>query len=156
MSAADEKDIKAIETRFNEAWNRHDPDGMVESLAEDAQFITVNGVWMKSRAEFDGLVRRLHGATGPLRESMRETLETDIRFLAPDVAMVHSRFRISGDIGDLDGGNRNRATVVASGWCTSGTATGSRSPCRTRMSATAELDRRRIAFARQCRRHSLS
>ena len=100
MSAADEKDIKAIETRFNEAWNRHDPDGMVESLAEDAQFITVNGVWMKSRAEFDGLVRRLHSATGPLRESMRETLETDIRFLAPDVAMVHSRFRISGDIGD--------------------------------------------------------
>ena len=100
MSAADEKDIKAIETRFNEAWNRHDPDGMVESLAEDAQFITVNGVWMKSRAEFDGLVRRLHGATGPLRESMRETLEADIRFLAPDVAMVHSRFRISGDIGD--------------------------------------------------------
>ena len=100
MSAADEKDIKAIETRFNEAWNRHDPDGMVELLAEDAQFITVNGVWMKSRAEFDGLVRRLHGATGPLRESMRETLETDIRFLAPDVAMVHSRFRISGDIGD--------------------------------------------------------
>ena len=100
MSAADEKEIKAIETRFNEAWNRHDPDGMVESLAEDAQFITVNGVWMKSRAEFDGLVRRLHGATGPLRESMRETLETDIRFLAPDVAMVHSRFRISGDIGD--------------------------------------------------------
>ena len=100
MSAADEKDIKAIETRFNEAWNRHDPDGMVELLAEDAQFITVNGVWMKSRAEFDGLVRRLHGATGPLRESMRETLETDIRFLAPDVAMVLSRFRISGDIGD--------------------------------------------------------
>ena len=100
MSAADEKDIKAIETRFNEAWNRHDPDGMVKSLAEDAQFITVNGVWMKSRAEFDGLVRRLHGATGPLRESMRETLETDIRFLAPDVAMVLSRFRISGDIGD--------------------------------------------------------
>ena len=100
MSAADEKDIRAIETRFDEAWNRHDPDGMVESLAEDAQFITVNGVWMKSRAEFDGLVRRLHGVTGPLRESMRETLETDIRFLAPDVAMVHSRFRISGDIGD--------------------------------------------------------
>ena len=154
MSAADEKDIKAIETRFNEAWNRHDPDGMVESLAEDAQFITVNGVWMKSRAEFDGLVRRLHGATGPLRESMRETLETDIRFLAPDVAMVHSRFRISAT--SATAANRNRATVVASGWYTSRTAAGSRSPCRTRMSATAEHDRRRIAFARQCRRHSLS
>ena len=113
---------------------------MVELLAEDAQFITVNGVWMKSRAEFDGLVRRLHGATGPLRASMRETLETDIRFLAPDVAMVHSRFRISGDIGD-DGKPESRygcgIRVVQSG-----TATGSRSPCRTRMSATAELDRR--------------
>lgn len=107
MEQADEEAINRIETRFNEAWNRHDPAGMVESLAEDAQFITVNGVWMKTRAEFDGLVRRLHGATGPLRESRRETLEADIRFLVSDVAMVHSRFRISGDIGD-DGKQESR------------------------------------------------
>jgi uncharacterized protein (TIGR02246 family) len=96
--AADEDEIRRIETRFNEAWNRHDPAGMVEALVEDGQFVTVNGVWMKTRAEFLGLMERLHDANGPFRLSSRETLETHVRFLAADVAMVHSRFRVSGDL----------------------------------------------------------
>jgi uncharacterized protein (TIGR02246 family) len=98
VSNADEDAIRAIETRFNEAWNRHDPAGMVEALAEDGQFVTVNGVWMKNRGEFQKLMERLHGASGPFRTSTRETLELHIRFLAPDAAMVHSRFRVSGDV----------------------------------------------------------
>jgi uncharacterized protein (TIGR02246 family) len=96
--ADDEAAIRQIETRFNDAWNRHDPDGMVESLTDDGQFVTVNGVWMKTRAEFLGLMQRLHGAGGPFRTSSRETLEIQVRILAPDAAMVHSRFRVSGDV----------------------------------------------------------
>jgi uncharacterized protein (TIGR02246 family) len=94
----DETAIRQIETRFNDAWNRHDPDGMVESLADDGQFVTVNGVWLKTRAEFLALTQRLHAAGGPFRTSSRETLEMHVRILAPDVAMVHSRFRMSGDV----------------------------------------------------------
>jgi len=90
--------IRQIEARFNEAWNRHDPDGMVESLTDDGQFVTVNGVWMKTRAEFLELMRRLHGAGGPFRESRRETLDMHVRLLAADVAMVHSGFRVAGDV----------------------------------------------------------
>ena len=96
--ANDETAIRQIETRFNDAWNGHDADGMVESLTDDGQFVTVNGVWMTSRAEFLGLMRRLHGAGGPFRTSSRQTLEMQVRILSPDVAMVHSRFRVSGDV----------------------------------------------------------
>ena len=95
---SDHDDILTIETRYNDAWNRHDPDGMVESLTDDGQFVTVNGVWMKTRAEFHGLMQRLHGAGGPFRTSSRETLEIQVRILAPDAAIVHSRFRVSGDV----------------------------------------------------------
>jgi uncharacterized protein (TIGR02246 family) len=84
--AAESEAIRQIEVRFNEAWNRHDPDGMIESLTDDGQFVTVNGVWIKTRAEFLSLMQRLHGADGPFR------------MLAADVAMVHSRFRVSGDV----------------------------------------------------------
>jgi uncharacterized protein (TIGR02246 family) len=98
MSQVDEDAIKEIERRFNEAWGRHDPDGMVESLADDAQFVTVNGAWTKSRAEFLDLMRRLHGPNGPFRSSTRDTPEMHVRMLAPDVAMMHTRFHISGDI----------------------------------------------------------
>ena len=98
MSKADEDAIREIELRFNEAWGRHDADGMVESLADDAQFVTVNGVWTRSRADFLDLMKRLHGTNGPFRSSTRETPEMHVRFLAPDVAMMHSRFHIYGDI----------------------------------------------------------
>ena len=99
MAGGDEETaIRQIETRFNEAWNSHDPDGMVESLTDDGQFVTVNGVWMKTRADFLSLMQRLHAAGGPFRSSSRETLEMHVRILAPDVAMVHSRFRVSDDV----------------------------------------------------------
>ncbi len=98
MTKADEDEIRAIELRFNAAWGRHDPDGMVESLADDAQFVTVNAAWTKTRDEFRDLMRRLHGPDGPFRSSTRETPLMQVRFLAPDVAMVHSRFHIRGDL----------------------------------------------------------
>ncbi len=96
--AAENEAIRLIEARFNDAWNRHDPDGLVESLTDDGQFVTVNGVWMTNRGEFLKLMQKLHGAGGPFRTSHRETLEMHVRMLAPDAAMVHSRFRVSGDV----------------------------------------------------------
>jgi uncharacterized protein (TIGR02246 family) len=98
MNKADEDAIQEIELRFNEAWGRHDAEGMVGSLADDAQFVTVNGAWTETRADYLNLMQRLHGASGPFRASTRETPIMRVRFLAPDVAMMHSRFRIYGDI----------------------------------------------------------
>jgi len=98
VTTADEEAIRAIELRFNEAWGRHDAEGMVESLSDDAQFVTVNGAWTKTRAEYLDLMQRLHGPNGPFRSSTRETPQMHVRFLALDVAMMHSRFHIHGDI----------------------------------------------------------
>jgi uncharacterized protein (TIGR02246 family) len=98
MAKTDEDAIREIELRFNDAWGRHDADGMVESLADDAQFVTVNGAWTKTRAEYLDLMGRLHGANGPFRSSTRETPIMHVRFLGPDVAMMHSQFHIHGDI----------------------------------------------------------
>ena len=39
---------------------------------------------------------------GPFRPSTRETPETHVRFLAPDVAMMHMRFHIYGDIDESE------------------------------------------------------
>jgi uncharacterized protein (TIGR02246 family) len=102
MTKADEDAIREIESRFNEAWGRHDADGMVESLVEDAQFVTVNGAWTKTRVDFRDLMLRLHGANGPFRSSTRETPEMHVRFLAPDVAVMHTRFHIYGDIDESE------------------------------------------------------
>jgi uncharacterized protein (TIGR02246 family) len=98
VDKADEEAIRRIELGFNEAWGRHDAHGMVESMADDAHFVTVNGAWTKTRAEYLELMTRLHGASGPFRSSIRETPAMEIRSLVPDVAILHSRFHIYGDI----------------------------------------------------------
>ena len=91
-------EYREIELRFNEKWGRHDADAMVESLADDAQFVTVNGAWTTTRADYLDLMERLHGSSGPFRTSTRETPIMHVRFLAPDVAMMHSQVHIHGDI----------------------------------------------------------
>ena len=98
MSQSDEDAIRELEHRFNAAWGRHDPDGMAESLADDAQFITVNGAWTTSRQGFRDLMVRLHGASGPYRASIRKTPEMHVRLLSPGIAILHSRFWIDGEI----------------------------------------------------------
>ena len=98
MAKTEEDAIREIELRFNNAWQRHDAEGMVESLADDAQFVTVNGAWTKTRADYLNLMQRLHGPSGPFRTSTRETPIMAVRFLAPDVAMMHSQFHIHGDV----------------------------------------------------------
>jgi uncharacterized protein (TIGR02246 family) len=98
MSPADEDAIRALEHRFNAAWDAHDPQRMAEALADDAQFITVNGAWTTTRDGFRDLMARLHGASGPFRASTRRTPEMQVRFLAPDIAILHSRFWIDGEV----------------------------------------------------------
>jgi uncharacterized protein (TIGR02246 family) len=97
MTSSDESAIRELEHRFNAAWDAHDPEGLSESLTDDAQFITVNGAWTTSRAGFRDLMRRLHGASGPFRASTRRSPEMQVRFLSPDIALLHTRFWIKGE-----------------------------------------------------------
>ena len=98
MTPSDEDLIREIEHRFNAAWNAHDPDAIAESLADDAQFITVNGAWTTSRQGFRDLMARLHGPSGPFRSSTRRSPEMQVTFLTPDIAILHTRFWIKGEV----------------------------------------------------------
>ena len=111
MPHSDEDLIRALEDQFNAAWDAHDPEGMAASLADDAQFITVNGAWTTSRDGFRDLMARLHGASGPFRASTRRTPEMRVTFLAPDIAILHSRFWIDGEVLHDDLSQASRESV---------------------------------------------
>ena len=98
MSQSDEDAIRELEHRFNAGWNAHDPDAIAELLADDAQFITVNGAWTKSRQGFRDLMQRLHGPSGPYGASTRRSPEIHVRFLTPEIAILHTRFWIDGEV----------------------------------------------------------
>ena len=127
MTKTDEDAIREIELQFNEAWGRHDANGMVASLSDDAQFVTVNGAWTKTRADYLGLMTRLHGPNGPFRTSNRETPIMHIRFLAPHVAMMHSEFHIYGVL------TSPRAPALVPASCVRLMENGGPSRCRTPM-----------------------
>jgi len=111
MSQSDEDAIRELEHQFNAAWDAHDPEGMAKSLADDAQFITVNGAWTTTRNGFRDLMARLHGATGAFRTSTRRTPEMSVTFLTPDIAILHSRFWIDGEVLHDDLSQSSRESV---------------------------------------------
>ncbi len=124
MPQTDEDLIRALETQFNAAWDRHDPEGMAESLADDAQFITVNGAWTTTRNGFRDLMARLHGPSGAFRASTRRTPEMSVTFLAPDIAILHSRFWIDGEDCSTTSTACRRAKASARAWCAGSTDAG--------------------------------
>ena len=105
-----------------------------------SHFVTVNGAWTKTRAEYLELMTRLHGASGPFRSSTRETPVMEIRSLVPDVAMMHSRFHIYGDIDEPErtGIGTRVACRIDGQWRTVAVQTRTRAPAAgTRVNVTA-------------------
>lgn len=93
--SSDEQLIKAIEQVWDDGWNRHDAKMMASVLADDADFITVGGRKFKGRAAFQAYMEQTQGTQ--FAASTRRTIETNVRFLTPEIGIVHARASISGD-----------------------------------------------------------
>ena len=50
----DEAEIRAVQTRQAEAWNRHDAKAYAELFEDDGDVVNVVGWWWKGRAEIEG------------------------------------------------------------------------------------------------------
>jgi uncharacterized protein (TIGR02246 family) len=95
QSPQDEEAIRHIERLWDEAWNRHDPKALAALLAEDADFVNVTGTLYRGREAFENLMVRTHQTQ--FKDSTRNTLETHVKFLTPEIALVNARWQISGD-----------------------------------------------------------
>ena len=60
----------------------------------------ITGMYRQMARQLIKLMRGVKPADIPIaaRSSTRETPEMQVRFLAPDVAMMHSKFHIHGDV----------------------------------------------------------
>ena len=97
MAAApdDEHEILQVESRWEDAWNRHDMDALAGLFTKDADFIQVNGRRWVGTEE----IRKNHAAVHAMmfKDSVWKNLHTDIRFLAPNIALVHTTWNLKGD-----------------------------------------------------------
>jgi uncharacterized protein (TIGR02246 family) len=93
--SADTQAIREVEARWQDDWNRHDISALADLFTDDADFVTVIGKWCRGKKEFHDYHVRLHQVM--FKDSIWKTTNTQIRFLKPDVAIVHVNWGITGD-----------------------------------------------------------
>jgi predicted lipid-binding transport protein (Tim44 family) len=58
--AQEEATVKRLATQWQEAWNKHDMDALASLVAEDVDFVTVSGAWLRDRKAFKEHHARMH------------------------------------------------------------------------------------------------
>lgn len=106
---------------FAKAWHSRDGSNIGALFAEDADFVNVTGLWWRKR----DAISRAHDYA--LKSFFRETTlkpgTITTRMLGPDHAVVHCRFRLSGQIAPDGTRAEERMTILvfvlerhATGW----------------------------------------
>ncbi len=98
--ADDETEIREIQARWDDAWNRHDVKALSALVAEDVRFVNVAGQVLTGRGQFEQLQTRTHAMQ--FKESVRTVTGTNIKFLTADIAVAHVSWGMRGDK-DADG-----------------------------------------------------
>ena len=91
----DQDAVGKLPQAFSDAWDRHDGHALANIMADDVDFVTVGATWIHGRPDFDKYHTRL--LSGRFSASTITPLRIVVRFLRPDIAVVHWSWKIEGD-----------------------------------------------------------
>lgn len=91
----DEEALRKLPQAHCDAWNKHDAHELAKLFAEDGDFVTVATVYLHGRADYETFHDRL--LKGRFKDSIFIPLETTVRFLRPDMAVVHWSWKMIAD-----------------------------------------------------------
>jgi uncharacterized protein (TIGR02246 family) len=95
QNRADTALIQDIPKAFAAAWAKHDGRQLAKIMAEDVDFVDVSGDWLHGREDFEMYQTRL--LSGRFSESTLTPLNVTVRFLRPDLAVLHWSWKVQGD-----------------------------------------------------------
>jgi uncharacterized protein (TIGR02246 family) len=95
QSKADEEAVGKLPKAFSDAWARHDGHALAQIMADEVDFVTVATTYLHGRADFETFHVRL--LSGRFKDSALTPLASTVRFLRPDMAVVHWSWKIEGD-----------------------------------------------------------
>ena len=91
-SSADEAALRQIVKQVEDGWNAHDGKAFAAPFASDADYVVVNGMYIKGREAIE------KGHTGIFttiyKDSHNVSTIKSVRFLRPDVAVVHVEWNL--------------------------------------------------------------
>jgi uncharacterized protein (TIGR02246 family) len=92
---ADEAAIRdVVQTRQQQAWNQHDAKAYAALFAEDGDLVNVVGWWWRGRKEIESKLTDAFAFV--FRESTLTITEVNVRFLAPEIAVAHMHWTMTG------------------------------------------------------------
>lgn len=106
----DEAAIRANVEQMAKGWNLKSGAEFAKPFAEDADYVVVNGMKIKGRAAIDAGHQQIFDTF--YKNSMLAITTEQIRFLRPDVAVVHVRSTLKVTEGDATRTNEGRITLV--------------------------------------------
>jgi uncharacterized protein (TIGR02246 family) len=77
------------------AWATHDGHQLAKLRADDVDFVNVGGDWMHGRPDFELYHTRLFAS--PFNASTLKVLDVAVRFIGPDLAVLHWTWSIQAD-----------------------------------------------------------
>ena len=95
QNEAEDAAVRKIPQSFAMAWNRHNGNELAKIMAADVDFVNVGGDWLHGRSDFEIYHTRL--LSGRFNASTLEVLQTDVRLLGCDMAVLHWSWKIQGD-----------------------------------------------------------
>ncbi|MBV8514754.1 MAG: SgcJ/EcaC family oxidoreductase [Acidobacteria bacterium] len=95
QSCADEAAVRNLPQQLAAAWAKHSGRELAKILSEDVDFVNVGGDWIHGRKDFELYHSPLR--SGRFKESIATPLQTAVRFLRPDLCVVHWTWKIEGD-----------------------------------------------------------
>jgi uncharacterized protein (TIGR02246 family) len=101
---------KDIPRLFAEAWNSRKAKVLAHLFAEDAEFVNVVGLWWHTRSD----IERAHdyGLRTFFKASTISARRVDIKKLGEDVAVIHVRWKLAGQVGKGGDTLEDRFTIM--------------------------------------------
>src|SRR3569623_259184 len=96
MSVSDNAAVAGLAHGFTRAWNEHDMEAFGRLLADDAEFVNVAGMWWRGRREIQGAHAQTHATFFRLSTLYGEI--ASLKFLSPEVALMHISWRLVGQL----------------------------------------------------------
>jgi len=95
QTKTDEEAVRKLPQAFSDAWAKHDGHELAKMMADDVDFVTVATTYLHGRSDFEKFHVRL--LSGRFKDSTITPLQTIVRFLRRDMAVVHWSWKIEGD-----------------------------------------------------------
>ena len=93
-SAEAKSKVETVLAALQESWNRHDMVTFAAQFTQDADFVNVLGMHLRGRPAIEAQHIAIHKTV--FRNSQLRALGQSIRFLAPQIAVAHLDWEMTG------------------------------------------------------------